>query len=498
MASFLGVDIGGTKTALVLGGADGTVWRREVFSTEPGRGFDAWLADVTGRLGGLGDSTALDGIGVSVGGPLDPATAALLSPPHLAGWPHGLPVAERLAGAVAGWCGRRVPVHVMHDARAGAWAEWRFGLGVATAVPARRLAFLTFATGFGAGVVLDGQALDIPGEVGHWRVADDGPEMFGKRGGLEGLASGAGLSARAAAAGLPSDNAALADAARAGDAGALALWRDTAVEVGRQCARMIDLFGLDAIALGTLAVKAPDLVMDTIRATAAAEALPHLAARCVIAPAALGARLGDVAALAPAIRAAEGAAGRARELAADALAAADPRLPDSFAAATDRAAAAVVEALAAGGKVLTFGNGGSATDAAHLAQELTGRYRADRRPLPAVCLSGDAPAITCIGNDFGFEAVFARPVEALARPGDVVVAFTTSGRSPNVNAALRAARTAGAACVVFSGKGGGESAALADIAAVAPGDDTPRIQELHTLALHVICDAVEARFATEA
>ncbi|HOE95224.1 MAG TPA: SIS domain-containing protein [Candidatus Sumerlaeota bacterium] len=160
----------------------------------------------------------------------------------------------------------------------------------------------------------------------------------------------------------------------------------------------------------------------------------------------------------------------------------------------DRICRTVVEALAAGGKVLTLGNGGSATDALHLAEELIGRYRTDRAPLPAVCLSADVSALTCIANDFGYDAVFERQVQALGRPGDVVIGFSTSGNSPNVNRAFGAARAAGATTIGMLGKTGGAARDLVDLAWVVPHDNTARIQELHTLALHAICEAVEARF----
>lgn len=157
----------------------------------------------------------------------------------------------------------------------------------------------------------------------------------------------------------------------------------------------------------------------------------------------------------------------------------------------------IVEHLRAGGKILTFGNGGSATDAMHLAEELVGRYRSDRRPLPAVCLNTDASALTCIANDFGYNAVFARQVEALARHGDVVVAFSTSGNSPSITQGLAAARDARATTVGLLGRDGGDALALCDHAFVVPHTSTARIQELHTLALHLICEAVERAFAEE-
>jgi D-sedoheptulose 7-phosphate isomerase len=156
------------------------------------------------------------------------------------------------------------------------------------------------------------------------------------------------------------------------------------------------------------------------------------------------------------------------------------------------AGALVCERLARGATVYTFGNGGSAADAQHLTGELVGHYKRDRRPLPAVTLSTDASAMTCIANDYCYEDVFSRQITALARPGDVVVAFTTSGRSPNVVAALAAAKAQGAATLLFAGGDGGPARIHADRTLLVPSKSTQRIQEMHTLMLHVISEMVDA------
>ncbi len=162
--------------------------------------------------------------------------------------------------------------------------------------------------------------------------------------------------------------------------------------------------------------------------------------------------------------------------------------------AIEKICAVVVDTLRGGGKLLTLGNGGSAADALHLAEELIGRYRGDRPPLPALCLSADGTALTCIANDYGFDAVFSRQVEALARRGDALVVFSTSGRSANVVEALHAARQRGAITIGLLGRDGGEAAPLCDYRVVVPHDDTARIQEIHGLLLHLICEAVERSF----
>ncbi|MFM9958580.1 MAG: SIS domain-containing protein [Phycisphaerales bacterium] len=144
-----------------------------------------------------------------------------------------------------------------------------------------------------------------------------------------------------------------------------------------------------------------------------------------------------------------------------------------------------------GGQVLTCGNGGSAAEAMHLSEELIGRFRGDREPYAALCLNADPTALTCIANDYGFEQVFARQVRALAQEGDVLVAFSTSGNSPNILRAMREARARKAAVIGLLGKGGGAAAELCDLVLVVNSDETEHIQEAHQVLLHLMLEAVE-------
>lgn len=157
----------------------------------------------------------------------------------------------------------------------------------------------------------------------------------------------------------------------------------------------------------------------------------------------------------------------------------------------------ICRALEQGGRVYTFGNGGSAADAQHLAAELVGRYLRDRRPLPAVALTVDPSVVTCIANDYDFDSVFARQIEALAGPRDVVIGFTTSGRSANVTGGLDAARRAGALAVLFSGGDGGAAKDHADVVLLVPSTVTARIQEMHLLLLHLLSEGIDAWAAGE-
>jgi D-sedoheptulose 7-phosphate isomerase len=147
--------------------------------------------------------------------------------------------------------------------------------------------------------------------------------------------------------------------------------------------------------------------------------------------------------------------------------------------------------LAGGGRVLAFGNGGSAAEAQHLAAELVGRAKADRDPLPAVALVADASSLTAIANDYGFAEVFARQVRALATRKDLVVGITTSGRSENVIRGLEAAHNVHAKTALLTGTDGVRAAALADYAVVVPSSETARVQEMHVLVVHLLCEIVD-------
>jgi D-sedoheptulose 7-phosphate isomerase len=156
-----------------------------------------------------------------------------------------------------------------------------------------------------------------------------------------------------------------------------------------------------------------------------------------------------------------------------------------------RAAELIAQAFKANGKLLVFGNGGSAADAQHIAGELVNRFLQHRKALPAIALTTDGGVLTCIANDTGFENVFARQIEALGTKGDVCLAISTSGNSPNVTVACEQARKQRVTVIGLLGRDGGRVAALCDLALIVPSDDTQRIQETHNLIGHIICELVE-------
>ena len=156
-----------------------------------------------------------------------------------------------------------------------------------------------------------------------------------------------------------------------------------------------------------------------------------------------------------------------------------------------QAGQAMSRCLREGGKILVFGNGGSAADAQHLAGELVGRYLKDRRALPAIALTTDPTIVTAVGNDMGFDKVFSRQVEAHGRKGDVAMGISTSGRSPNVIKALEVAKGNGLVTVALTGEGGARLSGLVDHLLEVPSGDTPRVQEVHGLVVHLLCQIVE-------
>lgn len=302
----IGLDIGGTKTAVVLGDDSGRIHERAQFST-PADDFEAALAETCTHIEQMQQAArrhghAVAAISVSVGGPLDIEAGVIHSPPNLPGWDEA-PLKQRLAERFG------LDVYVQHDGNAGALAEWYFG----AARGCRNVVFLTMGTGLGAGLILDGRVYagtcDLAGEVGHIRLADDGPAAYGKAGSWEGFCGGAGILRLAALrrperwANADTTVPTLADAARAGDAEARALFDEVGRRLGRGCALLVDLLNPEIIVVGSLAVRLGELILAPARAELTREALPAAAKACRLVPAELGERLGDVASLCAAIAA---------------------------------------------------------------------------------------------------------------------------------------------------------------------------------------------------
>lgn len=311
MEVYLGIDIGGTKCALVLGDAQGCVWHKVRFETAD---RDSTLARIMKEAYGLIEQAEERGdevkaIGVSCGGPLDSRAGLIQSPPNLPGWDN-VPILQMLRDAFG------IPCALCNDANACALAEYRFGAGKGC----ESMVFLTFGTGMGAGLILGGKlyvgANDNAGEVGHVRLAPDGPVGYYKKGSFEGFCSGGGLAQLGAAyakdaleRGVPCSFCksegeldqitakALAKAADAGDEVALAVWEKCGEMLGHGLAVLIDIINPERIVIGSIYARSGHLLRKSMEKVLAAEALPASLAACKIVPAALTESVGDMAAL---------------------------------------------------------------------------------------------------------------------------------------------------------------------------------------------------------
>ena len=306
----LGFDIGGTKSAVVLGDESGRVLRRAAIPTGAP---NETLAQLFAAAEAFPERA--EAAGVSCGGPLDEDAGLVLSPPNLPGWDR-VPITECIR---ARW---GIPVRLGNDANAGALAEWRFGAGRGT----HSMIFLTFGTGLGAGLILDGRlyrgANGNAGEAGHIRLAPFGPVGYGKEGSFEGFASGGGLAqlgrtaARAvlqqggapsycrSVADLPSVSAkTIADAADAGDPTAIEVYRRCGEKLGEGLAVLVDVLNPERIVIGSIFARSEHLLRPAMEAALARECLPAALRAVQVVPAALGERIGDLAALAMACEA---------------------------------------------------------------------------------------------------------------------------------------------------------------------------------------------------
>ncbi len=306
MNHYIGIDIGGTKTAVIYGDEDGNILKKEKFpTTTVGETLERIFAAVS-QMG------PCKSIGISCGGPLDSKTGVILSPPNLPDWDH-IAITDMLTERFG------VPAYLCNDADACALAEWRYGAGKGT----QHMIFLTFGTGLGAGLILNGRlysgACGMAGEVGHIRLADDGPVGFGKAGSFEGFCSGGGiaklgksiiaeeLKAGNAVAFLPDGNLdavtakLLGDAAESGDELAKRIYRKSAEKLGMGLSFLIDIFNPECIVIGSVFARSEGLFREAMEAVIEREALEQSRKLCRVVPAQLGDRIGDVAALSVAI-----------------------------------------------------------------------------------------------------------------------------------------------------------------------------------------------------
>jgi glucokinase len=296
--NYIGIDIGGTKTAVSAGGEGGAIFEKKAFPTD--RNLKTALDNIFRETGILIEKYSKDGkgvsaLGISCGGPLDSGRGIIQSPPNLPGW-DDVPIIEMLEKRFS------LPAFIENDANACALAEWYYGAGKGC----ENMIFLTFGTGLGAGLILDGKlyrgANGLAGEAGHIRMSEDGPLGYGKRGSLEGWCSGGGLSvAYYDAYGEKISGGEVCIRAEKGDEKALKIIEKSAATLGRFLALLIDLINPDRIVIGSIFARSEALFRAIVEKVIREESLPLTASVCTVHPARLGEALGDTAALCVAV-----------------------------------------------------------------------------------------------------------------------------------------------------------------------------------------------------
>jgi len=286
---FLGVDLGGTKISVSVGTESGKILAKQKFPTVGKPGENLAKVEEIGKR--LLDGNKCEGVGVSAGGPLDDKRGIIVSAPHLPLW-YGYPLTEDLTQRF------HAPAFLENDANACAVAEWKWGAGKGT----EDMVFLTFGTGFGAGLILDGKlyrgASCMAGEIGHVRLSRKGPLCYGKHGSVESFCSGAGISLLSADGKSAKD---VCDAARRGDAHAKKVISVSAHRLGEAVSMLVDILNPEVVVLGSIFVRAEDLYRAMMEQVVLRESLKESSCVCRIVPAVLGEDLGDMAALAVAM-----------------------------------------------------------------------------------------------------------------------------------------------------------------------------------------------------
>lgn len=560
MKPVIGLDIGGTKCAVVLAQIDHgiEILDKIRFDTHTERGpsyaLDT-LCDAIETMMARHGLTAegVLAIGISCGGPLDSRRGIILCPPNLPGWENV---------ALPGMLQKRfgIDAFIQNDANACALVEWKLGAGRGV----QDMVFLTMGTGMGAGIIAEGRLLrghsDMGGEVGHLRLTEDGPVGFSKPGSFEGHASGGGM-ARAAQVftrerileGKPPQWALdgvgeaeitterIAGYAAQGDADALRLFERAGAMLGRGLALLVDTLNPERIVIGSVFVRCEALLRPGMEAALREEAIPFSLEGLQIVPAQMGEALGDLASVMVALYALDidplAAGADAAEfshvlspekekkarLHLDRLLQKHPELSaqrDNIIATYE----ALRNAFGHGGTLLLCGNGGSCSDAQHILGELMKGFYL-KRPLPAAVkqairaktmdtapdamdkLQGALPAIvlsehstliSAFANDVDAELVYAQQVIGYGRPGDVLLGISTSGNARNVLLAAQIAAARGLVTIALAGGDGGALAKACDFAVVAPGTAPAEVQELHLPIYHALCAMLEISFFGEA
>jgi len=541
MEYFIGLDIGGTKCAVVLAKVDSEIkiCKKVKFPTEAGKGFAHTKTRLFQAVRDILKKSEVDlqnirAIGVSCGGPLDSEKGLILSPPNLPGWDN-VPFAEMLENEFG------IPAFLQNDANACALVEWKLGNGYGT----KNMVFFTMGTGMGAGIIAENQLLygasNMCGESGHIRLAVEGPIGFGKAGSFEGFCSGAGIGHQARdftrqwirdgqtpawiRDGLKLEEITakvIADYAKAGDEQAKSIYRHIGRKLGEGLSIIIDVINPEKIVIGSIFTRSGELMREEMEKAIADEALIHARKACEVVPARFDEDLGDLASIMAACH----------SLGIDLYPAETEEAPEVLAyydslferysilnsqkVALMHAYTILVHCFRKGSKLLVCGNGGSAADADHIVGELMKGFNSARplsekeldsyrrflgdsgvylqQALPAVALTQHTALSTAFANDVAADMVFAQQLYGLAKTGDVLLAITTSGSSGNVVNAASLAKAMGMKIIALTGPNPGLVHDIADVSILAPGGRTSDIQELHLPIYHTLCAMLEEKF----
>ena len=542
---WMGLDIGGTKCAVLLATVDGGIHLKDKlrFATCSERGFEPVYAQLTAAMEEILQKNGLsyadvNAIGVSCGGPLDSRRGVVLCPPNLPGWVN-IPLKALLEGR----CG--VPVYLQNDANACALVEWKLGAGRGCS----DMIFLTMGTGMGGGVIAEGRLLrgctDMGGEIGHLRLAEDGPVGFGKAGSFEGFASGGGIQRQARVlteeriregrapawvrdghAPEEADARLLAEYARAGDADAKAFFDHIGTMLGKGLALLTDTLNPEKIVIGSVFVRCEDLLRPAMEAELKREAIPFSLEGLQVVPAQTGEALGDLASIMTALYGCGVDPMEETEEKAPGVLEHYERLFRRY-PALEGLREPVMEAYLLlrrcyeqGGKLLIVGNGGSCADAGHMVGELMKGFYLKRpfpekqqaaikaqteallpgaaeklqRALPAIDLTQHGALSTAVQNDLDPLLTAAQQAAGYGKPGDVILGISTSGNAKNVALAIATAKALGLSAIGLTGGSGGRLKELCDCTIIAPSSVTADVQEYHLPIYHTLCAMLEAKF----
>ena len=530
MDYILGFDIGGTKSAAILASAaEGIqIIDKMLVPTEASLGF----VQAKNKLFDMGRSILyknnmttndLTAIGISCGGPLH--EGVIYSPPHLPGWDN-IPIAEIISKEFG------VPAFLQNDANACALVEWQLGAGKGC----RDMVFITMGTGFGAGIIAESKLIQgtfgQAGEIGHLRLSDDinAPYGYGKQGSVEAYCSGEGIAnlariyteeslAKGIKPAWVKDGLNLIDAeklakyAHDGDKDACLIFEKVGEYLGKALSVLIDLLNPEVIVIGSIFVRCENLLRPSMEKTLTEESLTISKKACRIVPAKLAEHLGDYASIYAACYAAGIDMSQKAQMSTGAkkhferLFERNPYLSiirDDLLKSFEL----LSKSFKNGGKLLICGNGGSASDAEHIAGELMKGFYLPRNvscpklakigkfqgTLPAIALTQHTSLSTAIMNDTDPAMIYAQQVYGYGKAGDVLLAISTSGNAENVCKAAETAKVLGIKTIAMTGQSGGRLASICNILLCVPASTPADVQEMHLPIYHTLCAMVEEEF----